>query len=615
MDLHEEPQMRQTRRREGGTVPEGIHRRVRLPEKRRPAFGLPVRGPQRTHDPIIDVHAVIFQQPQVRTQPFHPVKIRHRADERVRIEDEDAVLLGDVEQCPRLLLRETVVGPVVDPDVPGEQPRHQERARRVDRSRRPAPLARPSGQRMRAKAQPQREDAVGDQRIGAEGGDAQGFVVEAEHGDEQEAAGRERQRLAGEPQTPAAAKGRDRAPQGDERADRAELPQRLRREVPGVVQLVDEAGAGVAVDVRIDAAVDEGEELGPGSDRTQEIDRRRLVGTPHHPAIEGGRRERGDGDQVDGPAPEVPARAQGVGQEQGTRQNQQGIVVGEAEAVDRRRRYPQARAPRRRRLLGEGQGQEHRGGIGRVHVGDDRLGPEVLRDRQRRAGQPGGGPVAGAAQHQPGDAGAGERGHQAAQRVDPPGDLAERRQRGKPAEQDVQGISRRVRDAGEHRGGDEEAVVLQHHGARRGNGVERERAREEQRDAGDVRPRRERAQVRKRRAKQRLPPPRRKRRRRRPSRRPADRSSLLAAHRDAVPAVPRYPPCRPRAASTSSRLVRMSPRAGSRAKGPLQRLQRLGGPAEEIQGGADAVVGARVAGIDLDEAAIEVESLAVPFPA
>ncbi len=51
--------------------------------------------------------------------------------------------------------------------------------------------------------------------------------------------------------------------------------------------------------------------------------------------------------------------------------------------------------------------------------------------------------------------------------MDAPRNPAERDVCGHPAEYDVQRISGRVWDAGDVRGGDEQAVVFKHHGARR----------------------------------------------------------------------------------------------------------------------------------------------------
>ena len=226
------------------------------------------------------------------------------------------------------------------------------------------------------------------------------------------------------------------------------------------------------------------------------------MGPPRHPGVESGRGEERDGDQVPDPLPEVSSRRDHGSQEQGAGQNQQRIVIGEAEAPDRRGRYPQRRLAPRRRFLREGQRQEHDGGVGRVDVANDRLRPEMLRDRERRAGQVGGGPVAGAPQDDAGYASAGERAHQAAQRMHSPGDAANWEERRQPTEQDEQGIARRMADSQEPGGRNEAAIVLQHDGARRGSGVQRERADEQQRQAYAVPPRPERVQFGKRQGQQ-----------------------------------------------------------------------------------------------------------------
>ena len=189
--------MRQPGRGKRRAVPERIYGPLRVTEEFGPSGGFPFRGRQRRHDAVGQEQAVIFQQPEVRTPSFDQMKIGDRPDEGIRVQDERAVFAGDVEHRLRLFLREPVMRPVVDPSVPDAQRRHRQRADGVDRRRRLRfPVPQTPCQRVYAVAQPEREDAVGDQRIRAEGRDPQRFVVESEHGDEQEAAGREPQGLA-----------------------------------------------------------------------------------------------------------------------------------------------------------------------------------------------------------------------------------------------------------------------------------------------------------------------------------------------------------------------------------------------------------------------------------
>ena len=199
-------------------------------------------------------------------------------------------------------------------------------------------------------------------------------------------------------------------------------------------------------------------------------------GQPHHPRVRQGRTREGGREQ---PRQSGQHRAPGRQQDEGEarrRQHHQRPVVGEPRAP-RDGGAPQRPLPTR---IPRGQQYQRVGGeeeqcVEGVDLGDDGLRPELLRHpeeprrsqgRHGRRPQQAGAAVQGAA---------GEGAEHPARQVSEDGGVAERQPREQMDDQRVERVTRGWGDAEVHAGHQEQAVVLEHHGARQGNGVERKR--------------------------------------------------------------------------------------------------------------------------------------------